>query len=270
MHAVVVPVAGATIDPAELIAFSGQYLAGYKKPKGVDVVDALPKTTYGKVAKKRGAGPVLGRPRTASSRRRSSARAAVTDVWIAGCGHDRVRAGRRTARTVWPPRRSRPRWPTPGLTPAEVGQVFVGNAAAGLLLGQEMIRGQVFLRRHRPAGRADRQRRERLRLQLHRVHRSRCTAVAGRHGRRRRSRVGVEKMVVPEKARVFGALAAATDTLRRPDMRALVGGHHARRTTPDGASAPRLASFMDHYAHKAAVLPGQGRRRPPRTSPASW
>ncbi len=52
VHAVVVPVEGATIDPDELIAFSGQYLAGYKKPKGVDVVAALPKTTYGKVAKR--------------------------------------------------------------------------------------------------------------------------------------------------------------------------------------------------------------------------
>jgi acyl-CoA synthetase (AMP-forming)/AMP-acid ligase II len=52
VHAVVVPVAGATIDPAELISWSGKYLAGYKKPKGVDVVAALPKTTYGKVAKR--------------------------------------------------------------------------------------------------------------------------------------------------------------------------------------------------------------------------
>src|SRR5689334_17324158 len=33
-----------------------------------------------------------------------------------------------------------------GVVPADVGQVFVGNAVAGLLLGQEMIRGQVFLR----------------------------------------------------------------------------------------------------------------------------
>jgi acyl-CoA synthetase (AMP-forming)/AMP-acid ligase II len=52
VHAVVVPVAGATIDPDDLIAWSGQYLAGYKKPKSVAVVDFLPKTTYGKVAKR--------------------------------------------------------------------------------------------------------------------------------------------------------------------------------------------------------------------------
>ncbi|MGQ0467059.1 MAG: acyl-CoA synthetase [Sporichthyaceae bacterium] len=52
VRAVVVPVPGETLDPAQVIAFCGERLAGYKKPKGVDVVDALKKTTYGKVAKK--------------------------------------------------------------------------------------------------------------------------------------------------------------------------------------------------------------------------
>jgi acetyl-CoA acetyltransferase len=33
-----------------------------------------------------------------------------------------------------------------GIGPGEVQQVFFGNAAAGLLHGQEMIRGQVLLR----------------------------------------------------------------------------------------------------------------------------
>jgi long-chain acyl-CoA synthetase len=52
VRAVVVPVPGAQIDPAELIAFAGRHLAGYKKPKAVDIVDSLPKTAYGKVDKK--------------------------------------------------------------------------------------------------------------------------------------------------------------------------------------------------------------------------
>jgi len=52
VRAVVVATPGTSIDPAELIAFSGQHLAGYKKPKAVDVVDALPRTAYGKVAKR--------------------------------------------------------------------------------------------------------------------------------------------------------------------------------------------------------------------------
>ena len=37
---------------ADLIAFAGERLAGYKKPKTVDFVAELPKTTYGKLDKK--------------------------------------------------------------------------------------------------------------------------------------------------------------------------------------------------------------------------
>ena len=52
VRAVVVAAPGASIDPAELIAFSGTHLAGYKKPKAVDVVASLPRTPYGKIAKR--------------------------------------------------------------------------------------------------------------------------------------------------------------------------------------------------------------------------
>jgi acyl-CoA synthetase (AMP-forming)/AMP-acid ligase II len=52
VRAVVVPRPGARLDPAELIAFAGRHLAGYKKPKAVDIVESLPKTAYGKVDKK--------------------------------------------------------------------------------------------------------------------------------------------------------------------------------------------------------------------------
>jgi acyl-CoA synthetase (AMP-forming)/AMP-acid ligase II len=52
VRAVVVAAPGAQIDAGELIAFSGLHLAAYKKPKAVDVVDALPRTSYGKVAKR--------------------------------------------------------------------------------------------------------------------------------------------------------------------------------------------------------------------------
>ena len=52
VRAVVVPVTGAQIDPAELIAFARQRLAGYKTPKAVDVVASVAKTAYGKVDKK--------------------------------------------------------------------------------------------------------------------------------------------------------------------------------------------------------------------------
>jgi acetyl-CoA acetyltransferase len=138
-----------------------------------------------------------------------------------------------------------------GLAPAEVGQVFVGNAAAGLLLGQEMIRGQVFLRTSGLLGKpifnvenACASGSSALTLAVSAV-RGGIVDVA--------LAVGVEKMSVPEKARVFGALAAATDTLRRPDMRELVATTTLGEPLAAGASAPTSSSFMDHYAHKAAV-----------------
>ncbi|MDQ1499791.1 MAG: hypothetical protein QOI86_3131, partial [Actinomycetota bacterium] len=43
---------GAGVTAAELIAFAGEHLAGYKKPKTVEFVTELPKTTYGKLDKK--------------------------------------------------------------------------------------------------------------------------------------------------------------------------------------------------------------------------
>lgn len=135
-----------------------------------------------------------------------------------------------------------------GLAPAEVGQVFVGNAAAGLLLGQEMIRGQVFLRGTGLLGIPI--------VNVENACASSSTALslavtAVRGGMLDVAlAVGVEKMTVPDKARVFGALASATDTLRRPDMRALV----ATTTLGEPGGVPPTASaFMDHYAYKGAV-----------------
>ncbi len=138
-----------------------------------------------------------------------------------------------------------------GLSPAEVGQVFVGNAAAGLLLGQEMIRGQVFLRTSGLLGKPI--------INVENACASGSSALSLAVSAVRGGivdialAVGVEKMTVPDKARVFGALAAATDTLRRPDMRELVATTTLGEPLADGASAPTSSSFMDHYAHKAAV-----------------
>jgi acyl-CoA synthetase (AMP-forming)/AMP-acid ligase II len=49
--AFVVPAAGATIDPAEVIAWSREQMANYKVPRRVVVVDALPLNATGKVVK---------------------------------------------------------------------------------------------------------------------------------------------------------------------------------------------------------------------------
>ena len=50
-RAFVVPRGGATVDPAELIAWSREQMANYKVPRSVEVVDALPLNASGKVLK---------------------------------------------------------------------------------------------------------------------------------------------------------------------------------------------------------------------------
>jgi acyl-CoA synthetase (AMP-forming)/AMP-acid ligase II len=52
VHAVVVLEPGARVQPADLIAFCGGFMAGYKKPKAVDFVDQLPVSGYGKVLRR--------------------------------------------------------------------------------------------------------------------------------------------------------------------------------------------------------------------------
>jgi long-chain acyl-CoA synthetase len=52
VHAVVVLEAGATATAQEIIAHCGQRMAGYKKPKAVDFVDALPVSGYGKILRR--------------------------------------------------------------------------------------------------------------------------------------------------------------------------------------------------------------------------
>lgn len=50
--AFVVPRPGATVDPDEVRTFCKEHLAGYKVPKSVNVVTALPKDTQGKILKR--------------------------------------------------------------------------------------------------------------------------------------------------------------------------------------------------------------------------
>jgi long-chain acyl-CoA synthetase len=52
VHAVVVRREGAALSDKDVIAFCGEHLAGYKKPKAVDFLDALPVSGYGKVLRR--------------------------------------------------------------------------------------------------------------------------------------------------------------------------------------------------------------------------
>lgn len=52
VHAVVFPVAGATVTLDDLRAFCADRIAGYKAPRSMEVVDALPLPAAGKVLKR--------------------------------------------------------------------------------------------------------------------------------------------------------------------------------------------------------------------------
>jgi long-chain acyl-CoA synthetase len=52
VHAVVVTKPGEPLTAQEVIAFCGEHMAGYKKPKAVDFVDELPVSGYGKILRR--------------------------------------------------------------------------------------------------------------------------------------------------------------------------------------------------------------------------
>lgn len=52
VHAVIVREPGAELTAQEVIDYCGRHLAGYKKPKAVDFVDALPVSGYGKILRR--------------------------------------------------------------------------------------------------------------------------------------------------------------------------------------------------------------------------
>ncbi len=52
VHAVVQLDPGAEVSAEQLTAFCGEHLAGYKKPKGIDFVEQLPVSGYGKVLRR--------------------------------------------------------------------------------------------------------------------------------------------------------------------------------------------------------------------------
>ena len=136
-----------------------------------------------------------------------------------------------------------------GVDARDVQQVYFGNGAAGLLQGQEMIRGQVLLKDTGLLGSTV--------INVENACASSssafflaCAAVASGQVDVALA-IGAEQLVVPEKTRSFAALAAATDTERRSEMRDVVRqlalGEQGERPLP--ASSP----LMEHYAAKGQV-----------------
>jgi acetyl-CoA acetyltransferase len=122
-----------------------------------------------------------------------------------------------------------------GLRPDDVGMVFFSNATAGLITGQEMIRGQVALRYTGLLGRPI--------INTENACASASTAaylawMAVSGGATDVAlAVGAEKMTHPDKTRSFAALGSAVDLEEA-----------AAQAT---AAAPGHSPFMDIYAAKA-------------------
>lgn len=133
-----------------------------------------------------------------------------------------------------------------GVSAREVQQVFYGNGAAGLLQGQEMIRGQVLLHGTGLLGS--------MIVNVENACASSssafvlaCSAVASGQADIAMA-IGSEQLVVPEKTRSFAALAAATDTERRPEMRAIVS--QLALGQAGTGDLPSSSPLMLHYAAK--------------------
>ena len=125
-----------------------------------------------------------------------------------------------------------------GLAADEVESVFFGNAVAGLITGQEMVRGQVELRETGLLG-----------VPIFNVENACASASSAFHlawmavasGQSEVAlAIGAEKLVHPEKERSFQALAAGTDLERRQDLEQFVYGAEGE---PGSGSL-----FMDVYA----------------------
>jgi len=130
-----------------------------------------------------------------------------------------------------------------GITAAQVDTVFYANAVAGLLTGQEMIRGQVALRYTGLLG-----------VPLVNVENAcasgasafylACLAV-GSGAAEIAVAVGAEKLTHPDKARSFAAIGTAVDQAEFAALRARL----AQGNGPDDDG--KRSFFMDVYAAKA-------------------
>lgn len=136
-----------------------------------------------------------------------------------------------------------------GITAADVQSVFFGNSASGLLQGQEMIRGQVYLAETGLLG-ASIVNVENACAASSSAFSLACAAVGSGQADIAIA-IGAEKLVVPEKVRAFAALASATDLERRPEMRELVWDL-ALGGSPEPVM-PSSSPLMVHYAEKGAA-----------------
>jgi acetyl-CoA acyltransferase len=135
-----------------------------------------------------------------------------------------------------------------GLTPADVDVVFFSNAVAGVLTGQEMIRGQVALRHTGLLG-----------LPIINVENACASASSAFYlavsavaagSAEVALAVGAEKLTHEDKAKSFAAIGTAVDQFQLDDLRRWVQGS-AGSPLPAAAEdvdAGKRSFFMDIYA----------------------
>jgi len=125
------------------------------------------------------------------------------------------------------------------VSPSEVEMIFFANAAAGLITGQEMIRGQVALREMSFDGipiinveNACASGSSAFYLASTAIAAGQCDLALA---------LGAEKLVHPDKGRTFEAIASAIDLERRADLAAFVPAAGENQLTS-------RSLFMDIYA----------------------
>lgn len=127
-----------------------------------------------------------------------------------------------------------------GLTPDEVEVAYAGNAVAGLVTGQEMVRAHVMLRESGISG-----------IPVFAVENACASSSSALHLAVQAVAteqydvalvVGAEKMSHPDRTLPLRALSTAVDLDAEPDVAAIVAGGPIDRSY-----------FMDHYAHEAQL-----------------
>ncbi|MFJ9588932.1 thiolase family protein [Streptomyces acidicola] len=159
----------------------------------------------------------------------------MSKVFIAGVGMTRFGRNLRRGEQAMVQTVVREALADSGVPDDAVQRVFMANAAAGLVSGQEMIRGQVALQGSRLAGvplvnveNACASGSSAVHLAFEAILAGRCEVALV---------VGVEKMSHENKARTFGALQGATDVAVSP--------------RGDDGTPARNSVFVEVYAHEA-------------------
>ena len=136
-----------------------------------------------------------------------------------------------------------------GLAPADVGMVFFSNAVAGLLTGQEMIRGQVALRHTGLLGKPIVNVENACASASTAFHLAVAMVASGAIDVA--LAVGAEKLTHEDKARTFAAIGTAVDLSQLSDLKRLTQGGAAEPSLAEGpgpGGGGKRSFFMDIYA----------------------